>query len=95
VALPLVAVGSGAQYLEFVFTSAGSFTIAVVLAAAATLAGLAFKGTGERAAALGDVALFVSFFWVGLAFLALYHVLWVVYLLVLTSIWPLKVVVPK
>ena len=39
--------------------------------------------------------MYMSFFWVGLYFLALYHVLWVVYVLVLTSIWPLKVVTPK
>jgi hypothetical protein len=37
----------------------------------------------------------MSFFWIGLYFLALYHVLWVVYVLVLTSTWPLKVVTPK
>jgi hypothetical protein len=56
---------------------------------------LAFRSAAERAQILGDAAVFVSFFWVGLAFLALYHALWVVYILVLTSIWPLKVVSAK
>jgi hypothetical protein len=37
----------------------------------------------------------VSVFWVGLAFLALYHALWVIYVLALTTIWPLKVITPK
>jgi hypothetical protein len=37
----------------------------------------------------------VTLFWLGLGFLALYHVLWIVYVLVLGSIWPLKTVVPK
>jgi hypothetical protein len=59
------------------------------------LAALAFKGTADRAEAVGDAALLVSFFWIGLAFLALYHVLWVVYILALTVAWPLRVVVPK
>lgn len=36
-----------------------------------------------------------GFFWVGVSLLAVYHVLWVVYILVLTTIWPLRVVVPK
>ena len=44
---------------------------------------------------VGDAALLVSVFWLGLGFLALYHALWVVYVLVLTSIWPLKVITPK
>jgi hypothetical protein len=43
----------------------------------------------------GNAAVLVSFFWLGLYFLVLYHVLWVVYVLVLFSLWPLKVVVPK
>lgn len=93
--IPLVGVSSGVQYLEFVFTSAASLVIALALAGATALANMAFRDAAERAALVGDVALFVSFFWIGLAFLALYHVLWVVYVLVLTSIWPLKVVVPK
>lgn len=93
--VPLVAVESGMEYLRFVFTSAASLLMALSLATAAALAAMAFKEAGERAALLSDVALFVSFFWVGLGFLALYQVLWVVYILVLTSIWPLKVVVPK
>ncbi len=93
--IPLVGVSSGVQYLEFVFTSAASLVIALALAGATALANMAFRDVVERAALVGDVALVVSFFWVGLAFLALYHVLWVVYVLVLTSIWPLKVVVPK
>jgi hypothetical protein len=93
--VPLIVVGSGFDYLRFVFTSATSLFIAVVLALATALVAMAFKETAERAALVGEAALFVTFSWVGLCFLALYHVLWVVYILVLTSIWPLKVVVPK
>src|SRR5436190_1681272 len=60
-----------------------------------SLAALAFDATSKRADAVGDATMYMSFFWVGLYFLALYHVLWVVYVLVLTSMWPLKVVTPK
>ena len=56
---------------------------------------MAFAQASDRARIVGDAALFASFFWFGLYFLALYHVLWVVYVLVLTSIWPLKVVTAK
>lgn len=59
------------------------------------LAGATLGSTAERAQLVGEVALLVSVFWVGLAFLALYHALWVIYVLVLTSIWPLRVITPK
>ena len=35
---------------------------------------IAFRGTAARAEVVGDAAVLVSVFWVGLAFLALYHV---------------------
>jgi hypothetical protein len=85
----------GVDYLSFVLSSGVSLLVALALAGAVSLAGIAFRETTVRANLLGDAALLVSVFWVGLAFLALYHVLWVVYVLVLTTIWPLKVITPK
>ena len=85
----------GLDYLDFVFSSSVSLLIALALDGATALASTAFDATAKRAHAVGDATLYMSFFWVGLYFLALYHVLWVVYVLVLTSIWPLKVVTPK
>ena len=92
VLFPLIA---GLEYLDFVFSSSLSLLIAVILACATAFAALTFNSAADRARLVGDASVFVSFFWVGLYFLALYHVLWVVYVLVLTSIWPLKVVTPK
>ena len=86
---------AGLQYLDFVFSSSLSLMIGVILACATALAAVAFNSAADRARLVGDASLFVSFFWVGLYFLALYHVLWVVYVLVLTALWPLKVVTPK
>ena len=92
VLFPLVA---GLDYLAFVFQSSLSLLIAVMLACATAFAATAFNSAADRARVVGDASVFVSFFWVGLYFLALYHVLWVVYVLVLTAIWPLRVVTPK
>ncbi len=94
-AIFLMLLGSGFTYLGFVFSSAGSLLIALVLAGAASLAAVALGSVADRAKLVGDAAVLVGFFWLGLWFLALYQVLWVVYILVITSIWPLKVVVPK
>jgi hypothetical protein len=85
----------GLEYLGFIFSSTVSGLIALALAGATSLAALAFDASSDRARVVGDATLFMSFFWVGLYFLALYHVLWVIYVLVLTSIWPLKVVTTK
>jgi hypothetical protein len=90
--VPLIA---GLDYLDFVFSSGLSLAIAALLAAATAFAALAFNSAASRARLIGDVSLLISFFWVGLFFIALYHALWVVYVLLLTSIWPLKVVTPK
>jgi hypothetical protein len=95
VLVPLIAVSAGSQYVSFVFSSSMSLLVALALAGATALATLALRDTRDRAAVLGDAAVLVTFFWVGLAFLALYHVLWVVYVLALTATWPLRVVVPK
>jgi hypothetical protein len=88
-------IGGIDEYVSFVISSSVSLLVAVALAGAGALAALAFRATADRAEVLGDAALVTSFFWIGLAFLALYHALWVVYILVLTAAWPLRVVVPK
>ena len=93
--LLLVPIAAGFGYVDFVFSSSLSLLIAGMLAGATALAAAAFNSAADRARLVGDASVFMSFFWVGLYFLALYHALWVVYVLVLTSIWPLKVVTPK
>jgi hypothetical protein len=93
--LPLIMAGSGGEYLKFVFSSSLSLIIGIAIVASAGLAALAFGSVAEQQRATGDAALLASFFWFGLYFLALYHALWVVYILIITSIWPLKVVTPK
>jgi hypothetical protein len=93
--LLLIPLAAGWSYLDFVFSSGLSALVGLALAGATALGALAFDSASRRARVVGDASVFVSFFWVGLYFLALYHVLWVVYVLVLTAIWPLKVVTPK
>ena len=93
--LPLLFLGSGLSYLGYVFSSGVALLIALALGIATALAALAFRDAQRRAAALGDASVLVGFFWVALAFLALYHVLWVVYVLALTATWPLRTVAAK
>jgi hypothetical protein len=85
----------GGEYVGFVFSSAASLVAGAALALALSLALLTLTSTAERARVAGDATLLVTVFWIGAAYLALYHALWVVYILVLTSVWPLKVVSSK
>jgi hypothetical protein len=91
----LVVLTAPAQYLEFVFSSGAGVIVAAALAAAATLIGYAFRTLDRQPRVVPDVGAIVTLLWLGLGFLALYHVLWIVYVLVLGSIWPLRTVVPK
>ena len=93
--VPLLLLYGGFDYAGFVLSSSLSLLVALSLGAAIWLATSTFRGAAEHAQLVGDAAVLVSVFWIGLAFLALYHALWVVYILVLTSIWPLKVITPK
>jgi hypothetical protein len=93
--LPLFFAAGGIEYVQFVFSSSYSLAVGLALAAATGLAALAFRDVAAQARLVGDVGLLVSFFWVGLAFLAVYHAVWVVYVIALTVLWPLRVVVPK
>jgi hypothetical protein len=94
-ALPLFFGAGGFEYIQFVFSSAFALAIAFALVGATTLAALAFHEVGERAKLIGDVGVLMAFFWVGLAFLVIYHVVWVIYIVALVALWPLRVVVPK
>lgn len=85
----------GGEYVSFVFSSTASLVAGAALALALSLALMTLTSTAERARVAGDATLLVTVFWIGAAYLALYHALWVVYILVLTSIWPLKVVSSK
>jgi hypothetical protein len=82
-------------YVAVVAASSVGAAVGVTLAIASALTAVVFQDAGRRERVLGEATLMVSVFWLGLAFLALYHVLWVVYILILATLWPLKVVTPK
>lgn len=83
------------QYLEFVFSSWAGVGIALALVLAAALILRVFRLFDQQPELVAHVGAVITLFWLGLGFLALYHVLWIVYVLVLGSIWPLRTVTPK
>src|ERR671921_1286301 len=93
--MPVVYVGLPTfSYLFYISSTFGAaITLALILAA--VLAYRSFDEVEKRAVRLGDATLLASFFWLGLALILLYHVMWVVFLLKLVSIWPFRTYTPK
>jgi hypothetical protein len=93
--MPVVYVGLPTfSYLFYIFSTFGAaITLALILAA--FLAYKSFDEVEKQAVRLGDATLLASFFWLGLALILLYHVMWVVFLLTLVSIWPFRTYTPK
>jgi hypothetical protein len=81
-------------FLEYAFSIVYASVVGVLIALALVLAialcSIAFREASEQAALTRNVTLLTTFAWVGLAFIAAYHILWVVFLLTLVSLWPLK-----
>jgi uncharacterized membrane protein YidH (DUF202 family) len=93
--MPVIYVGLPTlSYLLYIFTTFGAaITLALILAA--VLAYKSFDEVEKRAVRLGDATLLASFFWLGLALIVLYHVMWIVFLLTLVRIWPFRTYTPK
>ena len=67
-----------------------SVLIAVALLGALILCAAAFREAEAQALVVRDVTLFTGFAWTGLAFIAAYHVIWLVFILAVVTIWPTK-----
>ncbi len=88
-------VWGGITYLSYIFTPWMGATMAILLLIAVIFASKSFKEVEERASLAKNFTIISSFFWVGVGLIAAYHILWVVYILSLISIWPLRIVTPK
>jgi hypothetical protein len=83
------------DYIAFATTGVQASGIAVALFVAAGLVSAAFRDTAARSKALGQATMYLTIAWVAIAFLLVFQILWVVFLLAIVAIWPLKTVTPK
>jgi hypothetical protein len=80
-------------FLEYAYNAlfgAIGLLIAAALVGAIALCSLAFREAAAQAELARNVTLLTTFAWVGLAFIAAYHILWLFFMLTLISLWPLK-----
>jgi hypothetical protein len=82
------------SFLEYVFSFFSFVPLALLLAfallMALMLASIAFREATEQAALTRNVAVLGTFALVGIAFIAAYHILWLVFILTLVALFPLK-----
>ena len=91
-----VAAGLGPLfYLDIVFTSVTGVGTAIVLLAAVTLVSRAFVTAEDRAQILARASILTTITWLAIAFVILFQALWVVFMLTIVSVWPLRTVTPK
>ncbi len=81
-------------FLEYLFSlfyvALLGLLLALALLGALVLCSVAFREATEQAVLIRNVTVLSSFAWVGLAFIAAYHIVWLVFVLTLVSLWPLK-----
>jgi hypothetical protein len=83
------------QYIGWAMTGLEASGIALALFAATGLVAAGFRTTAVRSKALGQASMYVTVLWVAMAFLLVFQVLWIVFLLAIVAIWPFKSVTPK
>jgi hypothetical protein len=94
--LAAVATGLGPLfYLDIVFTSVTGVGTTVVLLAAAALVSRAFVTSEDRAQILARASILTTITWLAIAFVILFQALWVVFMLTIVGVWPLRTVTPK
>jgi hypothetical protein len=79
--------------LTIAFAGVLGVLIAIALMGAVVLCSVAFKEASDQAVLMRNVAVLSTFAWIGLAFIAAYHILWLIFLLTLISLWPLRTVI--
>jgi len=96
-AIPIatVVVAGPAYYLSLVFTSVVGIGLILALMAATALVTGAFLSAEDRAHVLARASMLATVTWIALAFVVLFHVLWIVFMLALVAVWPLRTVTPK
>jgi hypothetical protein len=92
--LPVLFTLFSLSYLTYIFAGMG-LALIVAIVAGVLLAISAFGRATDTAVDLQDATVLATFFWLGLSLILIYHVLWVIYMTVMLSIWPFKTISPS
>lgn len=92
--VPMLVFGSTSDYIGFAFSGGGlGLVISTVLAIVLSVKYL--EHSSNIAVEAKDGTILAITFWVGLSLLLMYHVLWVVYMTIMLTIWPFQTISPS
>lgn len=83
--------GNLSYYLNSIFSTGAGYLILLMLVLAIVAAVMTFKHVTDAAKIAQKTSIMTSFFGSMLALLVVYHSLWVVYILMIGTFWPLKI----
>ena len=91
----IVAASAASQYVDFATTGLEASGIALALFVATGLVAAALRARPFDPRHSARRPMYLSVLWVAIAFLLVFQVLWIVFLLAVVAIWPFKSVTPK
>ncbi|MBI3034067.1 hypothetical protein HYY72_02815 [Candidatus Woesearchaeota archaeon] len=86
----IVLLGGVMEYMLVVMSVSTGLFISLSLLGAILFLRAAYKDAANQAAIIKDAGILTGFFWIGASLLAIYSGLWVLYMLTIVSLWPLK-----
>lgn len=87
----MIFAGPAFSYVQYVFTGTGLVLLIAIIITIFLAIG-AFEKATYTAVEMRDGAVLATFFFLGISLIFIYHVLWVIYMGTLISIWPFKVI---
>lgn len=92
---PLIFLSGPLSYLNNVFSSLAGFLIMLAIGVGIITVGAAFKQAKNTSIEMRDGTIIASFFLLGLYLIIIYHILWIIYMIVMMSLWPFKTIAPS
>jgi hypothetical protein len=92
--LPLIFLGPTFEYVNFAFNG-GGFGLLLATVLAITLSIKYMQHSANAAIKAKDGTILAVALWIGVSLLLMYHILWVVYITVMLTLWPFKTISPS
>ena len=94
VLLPLVFFTDQLSYLTYTLST---FLVPIFLSVllAIYMASRGFREAEQQSYQISSAALLSSFYWIGMSLIVIFHIMWIIFMFTLVTVWPLKTVYSK
>ena len=95
IVVPLILLDGPLSYLNNVLLSYAGLLIMPAIGVGIFTVAAAFKQAKNTSIEMRDGTIIASFFLLGLYLIIIYHILWIIYMIVMMSMWPFKTIAPS